>query len=200
MGGDQAGGLAIAIGIVMLLIIAGCGFLLWLIARFLTRNVSPKRRGAVTLLLTVAGLGIGWLAMMATFYESSFDPPPELRLATAPGFDAPWVVLLEDPRGQALEWRSSMLPFTATTAELNVPPSGIVRLRSFGPMEGRMDLTISWPDQPSAFGAGGGPGPPGSGASAYMLIANPSHEQAGSALSPDGPALAAYIAEREGRR
>ena len=101
MGGDQGNGLAMAIGIVMLLIILGCAFLMWLFARFLTRKVSPKRRGLVTALLTAAGLGIGWMVMTATFYESSFDPPPELRLTAAPGMDARWVVLLEET-GRAL--------------------------------------------------------------------------------------------------
>ncbi len=199
MGGDQGNGLALAIGIVMLLIIFGCGFLLWLIARFLTRKVSPQRRGVVTILLTLAGLGIGWLVMMATFYESSFDPPPELRLTAAPGMDARWIMLLEDPRGQELRWTSSVLPFTSTTANLTVPRSGIVRLRSFGPMAGRADLTVTWSSGQSG-GAGGGPGPPGTGASSYMILPHPNEMDAMVDSPYDGAALAAYIAEREGRR
>lgn len=71
--------------------------------------------------------------MTATFYESSFSPPPELRLTAPAGFDAPWVVLLEDPRGRTLVWDESALPFMTTTAELALPPSGVVRIRSFGP-------------------------------------------------------------------
>ena len=124
MGGDQGGGLALAIGIVMLLMIGGGALLLWLIARRLTRNVPAKRRNLIAILLALVGAGIGWMFVMGTFYESSFDPPPELRLTAAPGMDAPWVLLLEDPRGQELIWQSSALPFTATTAELTVPPSG----------------------------------------------------------------------------
>jgi hypothetical protein len=185
----------------MLLIILGCAFLMWLFARFLTRKVSPKRRGLVTALLTAAGLGIGWMVVTATFYESSFDPPPELRLTAAPGMDARWVVLLEDPRGQELTWNEGTLPFAATTAELTVPPSGIVRMRSFGPMNGRMDVGISWSRGPAAMGAGGGPGPPGSGASAYMILPHPDHMNSTADYPPPSEAaLAAYIAEREARR
>lgn len=200
MGGDQGNGLAIAIGLAMLLIILGCALLLWLVARYLTRNAPPKRRGALALLLTAAGLGIGWMVMMATFYESAFDPPPELRLTAAPGMDAPWIVLLEDPRGQVLEWRSSVLPFTATTADLTVPRSGVVRLRSFGPMAGRMDLEVSWSNGPSGLGAAGGPAPPGSGATAYMIVRHPSRAASTEDPPYDEAWLPAYINAREGRR
>ena len=201
MGGDQAGGLALAILIVMVLIVVGAVALFFLVARRLTRNLAPSRRRLVVGLMILAGAGAGWMAVMATFYESSFSPPPRLHLVTAPGFDAPAVVFLEDPRAPAaVEWQDSWLPFTAATATVEVPPSGIVRVRGFGLMAGRADLDVIWSSGMQGWGAGGGPGPHSLGANAYLVTGRPDVPPGEEAQFTGEADVAAYVAEREGRR
>ena len=198
MGGDHAGGLALAILVAMVLFLLGAVALFVLVGRALTRNLAPRRRFLVVGLMTLAGVGAGWLLVMAIFYEGSWTPPPRLHRAVAPGFDGPAVILLEDPgAATAVEWRGGGLPFTAATAEVVVPPSGIVRVRSFGLMEGRADLDVIWSDRLQGFGAGGGPGPPGTGASAYMIFERPDLPWDGASQFSDPAAIAAYVRERE---
>jgi hypothetical protein len=198
MGGDGASGLAIAIGICMILLVLGGVALFALLGRALTRKLPPTRRRLVLVLMALAGAGLGWMLVMATFYESSWAPPPRLSLATPAGFDAPFVILLEDPRAPGtVEWRDSVLPFTAATAEISVPRTGIVRVRDFGLMAGHADLGIVWPDGTQGFGAGGGPGPPGTGARSYMIIARPGAPPSDGLEFVEPAALTAYIAQRE---
>jgi hypothetical protein len=172
-----------------------------LAGRALTRKLSPPRRRLVLVLMALAGAGLGWILVMATFFESSWAPPPRLSLATPAGFDAPVVILLEDPRAPTIvAWRDSALPFTAATAEIDVPSSGIVRVRSFGAMAGRADLDVIWPGGMQGFGAGGGPGPPGTGADAYLIVERPDAPPSDGLQFSDPTAVAAYVAQREQRR
>lgn len=201
MGGDGASGLALAIAICMVLMVLGALVLFAFAGRALTRGSSPSRRLLITTLMALVGVGLGWLLVMATFYESSWSPPPRLQLVIPPGFDAPVVVLLQDNRApQTVEWRGGGLPFTAATAEISVPPTGIVRVRSFGPMAGRGDLEVTWPDGRRSPGAGGGPGPPSTGANAYIVIERPDARSPGVLLTADAPAVGAYVWRREQRR
>lgn len=201
MGGDQASGLALAILICMILLVLGGAVLLAFAGRALARKLAPPRRRLAIVLMALAGAGLGAMLAMATFYESRWSPPPRLSLATAPGFDAPVVVLLEDPRAPGtLAWRGGALPFTTAAAQIDVPPAGIVRVRSFGPMAGRMNLEVIWPDGRRSPGTGGGPGPPGTGADAYLVIERPDAPYPGALMSADPPAVALYIAQRERRR
>lgn len=201
MGGDQGNGLALAILIVMVLMVVGGVAAFAFAGRMLARNLAPPRRRLVTALMALAGAGFGWVLVMMTFYESSWSPPPRLRLAAAPGFDAPVVILLEDPRApQTLEWRGGGLPFSAAAAQIAVPPAGIVRVRSLGPIAGRMDLEAIWPDGRRSPGGGGGPGPPGTGADVYLIIERPDAPSGWALQLSDPPALAAYVAQRERRR
>jgi hypothetical protein len=200
VGGDHAGGLALAIAIIMLLMVVGGVALFFFVARALTRNLAPRRRLLVTLLMTLVGTGLACLLVMATFYESSWSPPPRLHLLTAPASGGP-IVILEDPGASGtMIWRGGWLPFTAATAEISVPPSGILRVRSFGsgPMNAMMAAT--WPDGRVSPGTGGGPGPPGTGANAYLVIERPDAPYPGVLMSAEPPAVAAYVAEHEGRR
>lgn len=200
MGGDQANGLALAILICIVLMLLFAAALFAFVGRTLARKLPPPRRRLVMALMALLGAGVGWLAVMATFFESSWSPPPRLRLAAAPGFDAPVVVLLEDPRApRTLEWRGGELPFTAAAAEIGVPPTGIVRVRSFGAMAGRMDLEVTWPDGRRSPGAGGGPGPPGVGADAYLVVERPD-APAPALLSADPSTLGLYVVQQERRR
>lgn len=197
MGGDQAGGLALAIGLVMLLMVVGGLVLFALLGRVLARRIAPERPRLVMALTALVGAGLGWLLVIATFYESSWSPPPQLHLATAPGFDRP-VVILEDPRAPLeLAWQGGALPFTTARAEINVPPSGIVRVRDLGPAGGNAMLAVTWPDGRASPGAGGGPGPPGTGAISYLVVERPDVPYPGVLLAAEPPAVAAYVAKHE---
>lgn len=201
MGGDQGNGLALAILIVMVLMVLGGVALFAFAGRMLARRQAPPRRLLVTLLMALVGAGLGWLLVIWTFYQASWAPPPRLHLATPSGFDAPVVVLLKDPRAPGtVAWRGGGLPFTAATAEIAVPPSGVVRVRSFAPMSGRMDLEVTWPDGRRSPGAGYGPGPPGMGVEAFMIIERPDAAPPGTLLFADPPTIARYVAQRERRR
>jgi hypothetical protein len=200
VGGDHAGGLALAIGIIMLLMVVGGVALFFFVARLFTRNVAPRRRFLVTLLMALVGAGLACLLVMATFYESSWSPPPRLHLLTAPASGGP-VVILEDPSASGtMTWRGGWLPFTAATAEINVPPSGIVRVRSLGsgPMNAMMEAT--WPDGRMSPGTGGGPGPPSTDSNAYLVIERPGVAYPGVLLDAEPAAIAAYVEQHEGRR
>ena len=187
--------------IAMILMIVGALVVFAFIGRAIARKVAPRRQGLIMVLTALVGAGLGWLWVMATFYESSWSPPPQLQLAIAPGFDAPVVLILED-RGarQRVQLHESILPFTRSTAQIAVPSSGIVRVHDLDAVQGRADLSIVWPDGTESFGAGGGPSPPGIGATTYMMIARegaPAGEADRLSLSPE--ALAAYVRQREGR-
>lgn len=206
MGGDQGNGLALAILIVMVLMMLGTVALFAIAGRLLARKLAPPRRLLVTLLMALVGAGLGWLLVIATFYESTLWPPPRLSLALPPGFDAPVVILLEDRRAaETLEWRGGALPFTTPAAAIAVPPSGIVRVRSFGPMAEYYQFTPIWPDGRQAFAvAHGSRAPPETGANAYWIIEPP--DTPPGAAPPGAPqyfepaSIAAYVAQREGRR
>jgi len=98
VGGDQGNGLALAILIVMVLMVLGGVALFAFAGRLLARKLAPPRRRLVMVPMALAGAGLGWLLVIWTFYQSSWSPPPRLHLATAPGFDAPVVIFLKDPR------------------------------------------------------------------------------------------------------
>jgi hypothetical protein len=201
VGGDQGNGLALAILIVMVVMVLGGVAAFAFAGRMLARRLAPPRRFLATMLMALVGAGFGCLLVIWTFYQSSWAPPPRLHLATPPGFDAPVVVLLKDPRApRTVEWRGGGLPFTAATAQINVPPTGIVRVRDFGPMAGRMDLEVTWPDGRRSPGAGGGPGPPGMGVEAFMIIEHPDAAPPGVLLFAEPPAIDLYVAQRERRR
>ena len=203
MGGDQGNGLSLVILICTVLMVVGGAILLAVAGRLLTRRHAPPRRTLVTLSLALVGAGLGFLVALSTFHQSTLWPPPRLSLTTPAGFDAPVAILLDDPRGgRTLAWSGGTLPFTAPAAELAVPPSGIVRLRGFGPIAGRGHVEVTWPDgRPGRAAGGGNSGPPGTGANGYLIIEPPEPPPADAALAADdGPAIAAYIAQREGRR
>ena len=198
MGGDQGSGLALAIFLAMVLMVLGATALFALAARMFTRKLTPARRHLVTLPIALVGAGVGWLLVLATFYESSWSPRPRLSLAAAAGFDAPVVVLLEDPRAsRTIEWRSGRLPFTTATAEIAVPPEGIVRMRSLGRMSGRTNIDAIWPDGRPSPAAASGPGPPGTGARAYLVIEHPDTPPPGLLLMAEPAAVGAYVARTE---
>lgn len=206
MGGDQLDGLAQAQAILLVLMVLGGAALFAFAGRVLTRKFMPTRRRLVSALMALVGAGLAWLLALWCFYPGTLSPSPRLSLKAAPGFDAPVVILLEDPRSpRTVEWRGGELPFTAATAEVAVPPSGIVRVRSFGPIDVGAYFDVIWFDGRPGFLAGGGNrGPPGTGATAYHILEPPDGPPEayipGAPQPFDRPAIAAYVAQREGRR
>jgi hypothetical protein len=201
MDGDGSSGLALAIVVAIALLVVGAMVAFVLVGRATSRRLVPERRRLVIGAMGLVGIGTGWLVVMGTFFEASSAPPPQLRLVTPGEFSAPVVILLEDPKArQGIKWRETWLPFTAPTAAIIVPPNGVVRVRSFGPMKGRADLGTVWSSGTQGFGAGGGPGPPGSGATSYLIIERPDVSAANAVQLNDTAAVAAYVEQAERRR
>ncbi len=198
----QGDGLAQAILIGMALIIAaglGVGLLL---SRMLAHRFgwSGSKRVSAGLGLGALGIGAGALAVIATFYESTWDPPPLLTLNAPPGFTHTWVIVLEDPAAsQALSWQGVALPFLGKRTALDVPPSGIVRVRDLGELRGRADIDARWNDGSSSTGQAGGPAPKSTGANIFGAFNRVKGESAAQDEPPFGDevALGAYIAARE---
>ena len=195
------GGLAAAILIVAVLMVAvGFAIACWLgrkLARM--RGWPPSRVGLAGVLAGLGGMAIGAAAVAATFLESSWSPPPRLEIAVPSGYDRPWTVLLEDPRAPAtLDWRGSSLPLAQRHARVAAPLSGVIRVRALGEASGRGDLEVVWSDGAPHNGTGGGPGPAGTGATAYLLLGRPLTDGT-LPEAPSGAELAAEIAARDGR-
>ena len=203
MGGDGTGGLALAILGVMALMLVGLALVFgavgWVAAKQL--GWQGGRRKALIAGLALLGMAGGWLWANATFYESKFDPPPELIVRIAPGFAEPWAILLEDPiNGVPLIWRGGAQPFDAPKAEIVLPRGGVLRIRDFGQARGRGDLKVVWSDGAESRGTGGGPAPAELGATGYIAL---SHDRVGAtgpgAMLPMGAELGTYIRARERR-
>ena len=203
MGGDGMGGLALAIIALMALMLVGLALAFGAVGWFAARQFGWQggRRKALTATLALIGMTAGWLWANATFYESKFDPPPELTVRVAPGFAEPWAILLEDPvNGVPLVWRGGDIPFDAPKAEVVLPRGGVLRIRDFGQAQGRGDLKTVWSDGAESRGSGGGPAPAGLGATGYIAL---SHDKPGAtgpgAMLPMGEALGTSIKARERR-
>lgn len=199
-GGDGMGGLSAAILIAGLAIVSGAGLLFWLVARRLAGRGGRDRSRASIALLTLLGVALGCLVVVATFYESLLDPAPQVRLAVPPGYQGVRIFLLEDPeRGLPLVWQGGGLFSGGRYAEVSVPASGVVRVRSLRPEEpGRAELDVVWGEGEGAQN-GGGEGPPGTGARSYMIVERVDAWAHGPppALPEDPAALGGYIVARE---
>ncbi len=201
MSGD---GMAWAIVLAMALMIL-CGILLGvLVSRTVARRWVGTNRSVAGLVFGAIGLGAGLLAVTATFYESTWSPPPQMTFNTPQGFSKAWVIALEDPAATAeLVWKGWEMPFRGKTTVVSVPPSGVVRVRSLAGVSGRVDTTVLWSDGSRNTGQGGGPAPKSTRAvsfSAYNRVGTDSLTQADPPFG-DSDALGAYIAllEREAR-
>jgi hypothetical protein len=199
MGRD--GELALAIGILMILIVLGGLVLGVLLSRMMARRLGWS---AEKLLLTSLGLGAiggggGTLVVIATFYEDTWAPPPRVTLNVQPGFRQDWLILLEDPNGSTqLVWESVGLPFFGKKASIDVPASGIVRVRDLSELHRPGPETIQWSDGSCNTGYSGGLAPESTGAIRYMAFERLESDcGAPHPLLPYGEALGAYIAARE---
>jgi hypothetical protein len=175
VGGDHAGGLAIAIFIAMvcmvavpLLALSALGALVGgLVGRW--AGFRPSVAGLVTGLSGAAlGGGMGTLLVFATFFESSWNPPPRLMFDVPPGYAHETVVLLEDGRSShEISWQGLDLPFLAPYAEIDVPVGGVVRVRSLEDVD-RVEGYL--PDGRYDLGFSSMPAPMGSDASLMLVF------------------------------
>jgi len=198
------GGLALGIALVIgLMLAAGFGLAFWL-GRGTARPGAGSPAGATRStargqLFGFMGLALAAVGVAATFYESSFSPPPRLDVAVPAGYAQPWTIILEDANaGTSLDWQGSGLPFTQRHARLAILPSGVSRVRSLGEALGRGDLEVNFSDGARLISNGGGPAPAGSRASNYLLLGRAAADGA-MPEAPSGDSLASEIAAREGR-
>jgi hypothetical protein len=194
--GDE---LALAIFITMFLIVLG-GLLLGVLpVRMMARRLgwSGHKRLLITLGLGVIGVGGGILVVIATFYEDMWAPPPQVTLNVPPGFRQDWLILLEDPKSSAqVVWEGVKIPLFEKKAVIDVPASGIVRVRDLSELF--RPGTIQWSDGACNAGYRIGYAPESTGAIHYMAFGRLKSDcDASHSLWPDDEAMRAYIEARE---
>jgi hypothetical protein len=201
--GDGMNGMAAAIVAVMLLMLAGGAALFWWLGRLVAKVAGwGGPRAALAVAVSAAlGLGAGALLMTATFFESSWAPPPAVTLRLPPGYAHREVMLVEDPAvPRTLAWTGFEAPFHGKATVIAVPPGGIVRLRTLEGLAGRADATVTWSDGTPTTGGGGGPLPPGIGRGSYVVFSRGEPDVAKEPPWSDKAALAAWIRGRERQR
>jgi len=126
MGGDHMGGLALAIMLAM-----GCMLLVGALTfgslgYFALRKTRYRWLGAV--LAALLGVGAGALAVTATFYETTWDPPNQLVIDVPAGFHRESIVIIADASKPKVDRSGASLPFVSRAARIRVPASGVVRV------------------------------------------------------------------------
>lgn len=196
MGGDGEDGLALAITIAIVAMVA-IGFAsCFALGRLLGRRLRLGRGASV--LTGVAGgligIALGGCAVAATFYETLWSPPPRIRFDVPVGFGPQWVILLEDPAAtHMLSWHGFHAPFHGISAELPVPTGGVVRVKSLEEVAGLGDTTIEWSDGASAVGFAGGSAPAALHAGRFVAYQRQRGAAPADDILPDGDALTAYV-------
>jgi hypothetical protein len=149
---------------------------------------KSKYRVAIALASVTLGTALGFVAVAATFFESSVSPPNRLILQLSPEMKHMWVVLLEKPGAtQSLAWRGTDLPFMSRSASVTVPVSGVVIVDSLIGAGGGYAQAYGSADELFP-GQSGGPAPPGSGFTAYLAFQRP-EATVGDSQPPDLPSL-----------
>lgn len=186
-------GMALSIALASLCIMVLPGLLFGGVGYYLMR----ERRGWLGGLLGFAlGLIVGVLSVTATFYEQTWDPLPALVLEVPPGFDQDIVVLLGDASADAeVRWTGADIPFFARTGHIEVPASGIMRVRA---LEGVLGGNVALSTGASAWGSLASPVPDGVRAERlFVLCFRPYPGCEPDIGRLDADALRALIAERE---
>lgn len=193
--------LALVIGILKMLIVLGgllSGVLLgWILARSLGWRADKRLLAMVG--AGAIGVGAGVLVVIANFREDVWAPPPQIVFNVPQGFSRDWVILLEDRNGPVqLAWKGVEMPFFGKETVIDVPPSGVLRVRDLSVIRGRGGIRVLWSDGSINRGLAGGPAPQSTGAtgfSAFNRVASwsdmPPHLPFGEAE------LGAYIAAQE---
>ncbi len=199
--GDGEDGLAFAILAVAVAMVVAGFLLMFVLGWFLGRSLHLKRGKVVLLAIAsgLAGIGLGSLAVVATFFEDTWSPPPHLRIDVAKGFRPNWVILIEDPSAPSrLVWRGYNAPFHGISAEIAVPLGGVIRVRSLARVVGRGGTDVSWSDGASAVGFASGSLPTGAQAADYVAYERQTGAASADDSLPDGDALIAYIRSHGG--
>jgi hypothetical protein len=157
----------------MLLIVLGGLLLGGMLGRILAHRSGWS--GAKRLLAIVGtgaiGVGAGVLVVLASFREDIWAPSPQVVLSVPPGFTQDWVILLEDRKGSVqLVWKGVEIPFFGKKTVIEVPPSGIVRVRDLSGIRGRGGIRVLWSDGSYKSGRAGGPAPQSTGATSYSAF------------------------------
>ena len=205
MSGDGMGGMALAILVSMVLILLLAFGVFYAIGRFVAtrKGWTGRKRNLTGIGAGFAGILLGLIAVSATFFESTFSPPPQITFAAPPGFDHEWVILLEDQRvSTSLQWSGVNAPFTSQSTRINIPSSGVLRVQSLDQIAGRGDLDIRWTDGSQNNGMASGGAPEATGASLYVAYNRMPAGATGPNIAGEPPfgdndAMAAYIAARE---
>ncbi len=198
MGGDGLNGLAVVILVACLVLLIVPAALIYWIVQKTAKGKSSSSRALLTFFGIAGGLGIGMLAVTATFFESTWSPPPQLAVKLPKNFKHEWIILLENPSAATtLNWQGYDLPFTSKRTEIDVPSSGVLSLKSLDGLAGAPFTVISSSGEQS-IGMGGGPGPKELGATAYLGFVRPGVTQT---TMPDPPSgdddtFVAYIRAR----
>lgn len=192
MGTDGMEGLALAIlGVSVLMLAAAIVAGAW-IGRRLFGGTAGMVAGACV------GLVLGVLAVIATFFETTWDPPRTLTLAAPPGVVHRSAILLEDSAADvALDWQGWDAPLMSPSATLALPPSGLLRVQSLEALRIH-DREVFLASGERAVGMAMLRAPPGIGATDVMIFEFGPHDPAlpdPSAMTPE--ALAAMIRARE---
>ncbi len=187
MDGDGLGGLMLWIfsAIIGMVALTAGGFV-W-VSRHLSRGQPNGVRAAITLGALLLGLGAGAAWATATFFESTWSPPPKVMLNLPPGFAHRAVILLEQPSApRQLQWSGANAPFTGKSVALDVPPSGVIRVRSLGDLAGG-DFTAEVTQGMQVTGSGSGPADTALDASNYLFVRLEKSGSDGAPVPSDSP-------------
>lgn len=201
MGGDGENGLALAVFAATALMLA-IGFALFFAIGWALGRRSPSsriRRPLIAGAAGVIGVALAACAVAATFFETSWSPPPRIHFIVPSGFHQQWVILLEDPSiRHSLVWHGVRMPFRGLSTEVTVPAGGVLRVRDLGDLPSGGDTTIRWSDGASAVGFTGGATPAGLHATRFVAYERQVGVDASTDILPDGNALVTYIRARGG--
>ena len=121
------GGLSAAIGLASLCMAMVPALLFGAFGYFAFRKTRFRWIAAV--LAAIFGVAAGALAITATFFESTFDPPKKLVFDVPAGFSHETVVLIVDPTVHTqVSWTGAAVPLVERHGRLAIPRSGVVRV------------------------------------------------------------------------
>jgi hypothetical protein len=171
MEGDGMGGMVLWIMLGVVLIIALATVLPALLGWMIARRLRLPRRGQALAATAAALFGAmtSLAIVLANFRESTWNPPPRLTFNVPAGFAGEHIVLLQDPSSLGeLDLRGMDVPLMAREASIDLPASGIVRIRDASALHERGTIDAHLSDGSELTGFGSGPGSKRMRATAYL--------------------------------
>lgn len=157
-------------GAMIAMVVGGFLLLFWI-------GKASGARGWKPWALGLAGLGLGVLAVIMTFYENIWAPPPRVVLELPAGYAHSNVILLEDPDAQLeIVWSGREAPFSGISTRFAVPANGVLRVKSLDRLYGRGNATIEWSDGTRTTGMGAAPAPEGTRARLMLYFERGNHD------------------------